>query len=67
MFLVIVSEALLARSAMVLGEIEAAVHRRQESDLPLIIPIRRGLQGFQLPFPLSGYLNRYQFEQWDGG
>ncbi|MBZ5624708.1 MAG: TIR domain-containing protein [Acidobacteriia bacterium] len=65
-FLVIVSEALLARSNMVLGEIEEAVRRREQSDLPLIIPVRRGLQGVQLPYPLGGYLNRYQFLQWDG-
>jgi hypothetical protein len=66
-FLVIVSEALLAHSTMVLGEIEEAVRRRETSDLPLIIPVRRGLQGVQLPYPLGAYLNRYQFLQWDGG
>src|SRR5215472_9421145 len=37
-FLVIISEALLAHSTMVLGEIEKAVRRREETGLPLIIP-----------------------------
>lgn len=64
-FLIVLISESGAESPMLLGEVEKAHARRISAGRPTIIPIRLA-HDKMLRYPLSAYLNPFQFIRWEG-
>jgi hypothetical protein len=64
-FLVAILSNAAAKSPMFVAEIETAHQRRMDTGEPQIIPVRLDFDG-PLRYPLSAYLNSFQYIFWAG-
>lgn len=64
-FLIAILSELATQSPMTVAEVEIAHNRRMKTGEPTIIPIRLGFDG-PLRYPLSAYINRFQYLLWRG-
>jgi len=64
-FLIAILSELATQSPMTVTEVEIAHNRRMRTGEPIIIPIRLRFDG-PLRYPLSAYVNRFQYLLWRG-